>query len=74
MAFIIVGPDHSPQEGKFERKDKSPRQMAEAGQHLEGTQRRKIQVVKCGQCDQRVVESGLGAGIGIMDASDHVCG
>ena len=41
MAFIIVGPDHSPQEGKFERKDKSPRQMAEAGQHLEGTQRRK---------------------------------
>ena len=41
VAFIIMGPDHSPQEGKVERKDKSPRQMAEAGQHLEGTQRRK---------------------------------
>ena len=41
---------------------------------LEGTQERKTQVVKCGQCDQRVVGSGLGAGLGIMDASDqNVC-
>lgn len=41
MAFIIMGPGHSPQEGKVERKDKRPRQMAEAGHHLEVTQRRK---------------------------------